>query len=574
MKTTKHRRGYVFLCFKKNGNYLFNLRIFFLIFALFFISGLHAQNFLWAKSAQGNDTDFPYHCTTDPQGNVIVTGFFYSPTITFGTVTLTNYEPGSADFFIVKYNSSGQVLWAKKAGGSCNEVGISCATDGLGNIYVTGVFTSSSVTFGTIQLNNSTTVVNSCSPGDIFLVKYSPNGNILWAKKAGGSSSDVAYGCTTDANRNVIVTGYFDSPSINFGTNNLSNSGGTDIFLVKYDSNGNFIWAKKAGGADDDISISCCTDAQSNIIVTGFYGSPSINFGTTNLPCSGETDVFIAKYAPNGNLLWAKKAGGDDFELGMSCTSDAYGNVIVVGSFYSSSIHFGTTQLTNTGETDIFIAKYTTNGNLLWAKKIGGLDDDQCYSCSVDINGNIIITGIFDSPQLNFGTTSLHSAGNEDIFIAKYSSGGNLLWAISAGGPDEDGGMSCTTYGTHIILTGYFYSPSIQFGTHTLTNSGDYDFFILKMDGLVGIEEMSLNNNFQVFPNPSSGIFEIQLGENIITSSCHLEVINTPGEKIIQRSVHEDEKKITLNLSDLPKGCYLLQLSNEQGKFTRKLIVE
>lgn len=139
---------------------------------------------------------------------------------------------------------------------------------------------------------------------------------MLWAKSAGGTSIEGAQGISTDETGNVLITGYFASTSITFGTTTLTNAMGIDIFVVKYDALGNVLWAKSAGGISSDFGVSIANDVSGNIFVTGFFNSPSINFGTTTLINKGESDVFVVKYDEKGNVMWVKSSGGVIVTLG------------------------------------------------------------------------------------------------------------------------------------------------------------------------------------------------------------------------------------------------------------------
>ena len=447
------------------------------------VANAQAPNWAWAKSAGGTWDDRGNSIATDASGNVFMTGSFSSPTITFGTTTLTNN--GNNDIFIVKYDANGNALWAKSAGGADNEWGYSVATDAAGNTYITGAFASSTITFGATTLTNSSSVGNS----DIFIVKYDANGNALWAKSAGGTWDDVGNSIATDAAGNAYITGGFSSPAITFGTTTLTNSGDYDIFIAKYDTNGNVIWAKSAGGTDADGGIGIVTDVAGNAYITGEFASSTITFGATTLTNSssvGNSDIFIVKYDANGNALWAKSAGGADYEWGCSVATDAAGNAYITGAFYSSTITFGTTSLTNYGIGNIFIAKYDSNGNVLWAKSVGGPVDDWGNSIATDASGNVFMTGSFSSPTITFGATTLtnsSSVSNYDIFIVKYDANGNVIWAKSAGGWYSAGSNSIATDAAgNAYITGTFTSPAITFGATTLTNNGNENIFIAKVE--------------------------------------------------------------------------------------------
>jgi len=257
-----------------------------------------------------------------------------------------------------------------------------------------------------------------------------------WAKNAIATQYDQSSTVATDASGNVIVSGYFASDSIIFGPVTLQNAGPgfDDMFIAKYDSSGNFIWAQSAGGSMDDKGFSVTTDASDNIYLTGYFYSPVITFGTYTFTNAGSVgDIFIVKYDPSGNILWATKEGGPGVEIPYSINVDATGNMVVVGRFSSLSITFGTYPLTQAGSMDVFVVKYDAAGNVLWAKGAGGGSNDEAYSVDVDAAGNILVAGYFATTAL-FGTITLTSvSGQADAFLAKYDTSGNVLWAKKAG---------------------------------------------------------------------------------------------------------------------------------------------
>jgi hypothetical protein len=162
-------------------------------------------------------------------------------------------------------------------------------SDANGDVVVLGYYISSTITFGSTTLTNAGT-------GNLFLVKYDAAGNVLWARSAGGSVSEEAYGLTLDPLGNIFVTGSLTSPTVTFGTTTLTNTGVADFFLLKYDSAGNLIWATGAGGNSDEVGNSVCVDANGDILVAGFSTSPTITFGNTTLTNAGGLDLFLVKY--------------------------------------------------------------------------------------------------------------------------------------------------------------------------------------------------------------------------------------------------------------------------------------
>lgn len=428
-----------------------------------------AQSWAWAKDAGGNSNDQGNSIATDAAGNVYVTGFFQSASITFGSYVLNNdTTDGSSDIFIVKYNSAGVVQWAKRAGGKGLDYAYSICTDQAGNVFVTGSFFSSQIIFGSHTLYNAGGL-------DIFIVKYDSNGNVKWAKREGGAGDEEGYGITADASGSVYITGYYGNQGTTIGTVNLSNAGYNDIFIAKYDSTGNVRWVKRAGGNDYDYSYGIAGDASGNVFVTGTFGSDTIIFGSTVLTNPG---MFLVKYDSLGNVLWAKQTSNGSY--GYTVAADANGNAYVSGNF-SGNINFGTHSLINSG---VFTVKYDASGNDVWARDANA-GIGYGYGVSADIAGNVYITGSYWTDSITFGNFTLNNSGMYDIFFVKYDSSGNVNWAFGSGGTDLDQGTSLATDTTgNLYATGFFQSAGISFGATTLNNytssSGSSDVFVSK----------------------------------------------------------------------------------------------
>ena len=439
-----------------------------------------SPDWLWAKSSGGKANEEAKDLCTDAAGNVYVTGFFNSPTITFGSDTLKS--AGSGDIFIVKYDASGNVLWAKRAGGESSDVGNGITCDATGNIYVTGYYQSAIFAFGKDTLKNAGNT-------DVFILKYDASGKEIWAKSIGEDGNDAGQSIHTDAANNVFVSGYFQSATITFGVNiltNSSNKGTSDIFIAKYNATGNVVWAKSAGGTSYDFGTGISNDANGNVLLTGYFKSPVLTLGDITLknatPDGTVSDIFVAKYDPLGNVLWAKSAGGSTDDGSNSISTDASGNIYIAGYFQSTAITFGSVTLTNTGSYDIFIAKYDASGNVAWAKNVWGDSYDYATGVCTDATGNVFLTGYFQSKTITFGSTTLTNENDgsiSNIFIAKFDSLGNVIDARSAGGTgdDESNAISIDAIGKPHIA-GYFQSPAISFGSSNLTNSGSSDIFI------------------------------------------------------------------------------------------------
>ena len=313
-------------------------------FSIFTIE-LYAQapNFIWTKRAGGVEGDYGHSIAVDSTGNSFIAGHFYG-IVKFDTITLTS--TGGYDLFIAKYDSSGNVLWAKQVGGIGYVEGNSIVIDKRGNSFITGYF-DNSVAF-------ETTILNSYGGEDIFIAKYNPSGKILWVKKVGGIENDCGEEISIDGSGNLYLTGSFWGTA-NFDNVSLTSRNGSDTFAAKYDSLGNLIWVKQPSGIGSAVGKGIATDKVGNSVVTGFF-ERTATFGTITLT-SGSIhwpDFFIAKYDSAGNVLWAKQAGGNYTVEGSDIAINESGESIVMGSF-ENTVTFGNTTFTTSGNKDIFI---------------------------------------------------------------------------------------------------------------------------------------------------------------------------------------------------------------------------
>lgn len=377
---------------------------------------------------------------------------------------LSTFSMGQPDF-----------VWAQRAGGLFDtpntfDIGCGVTVDHLGNTYVTGYFFHRGSFGGTWLTSHGL--------HDIFIAKLDPSGNFLWAKNAGGAGDDYGKGIVADSQGNVYITGSFWQYA-SFGNLELSAYAARDIFITKLDTDGNFIWAKRAGGSNLNRGQSIAIDDDDNIYITGnFRGNAS--FGPIMLSSAGQDDVFAAKLDTNGNFIWAKSFGGPGNDLATGITSDPQAGIYISGVFEDTS-NFDSIEIESQGMFDVFISKLDKNGNVAWATSAGGSANERVPSVAVDSAGGVYITGSFEN-NAYFGHIELISHGSSDIFIAKLNNNGSFLWADHAGGILGDAGHSITVdFQDNIYFTGKFFQTA-TFGEIEVTSSNCADLFICKID--------------------------------------------------------------------------------------------
>ncbi len=335
--------------------------------------------------------------------------------------------------------------------------------------------------------------------------------NCLWAKDAGGKSTDMGNSVASDHNGNVYAVGDFYSDSIYFDAMTIYhyyNQNHPNAFFVKYDGNGNVLWAKSLGESIDFTAqaSSIAIDNDNNIYVTGNYGGDSIIFGNYTLHSGG---LFIVKYDGAGNVLWAKSptvGGGEAYSI----TTDLNNNILLTGQFQNYILGFDTVTLTfpNTWwGSELFVFKFDSNGNAVWGRSSGSYGYGVVgNSITTDNSGNVYVTGFFSTDTCYFDTITVinnyfyynNGYGTEDMFLAKYDSSGVIQWVKSAGGNEESWGssVSCDPLG-HVYIIGSHNSGSLNNGDHIILDSitlinNNYssvmhttlpDLFIAKYDG-------------------------------------------------------------------------------------------
>jgi hypothetical protein len=474
LKYPNMKKFYVFTC---------------IILTLNFLTAQQNVNWSWARSGNGIDdgSDGTFGTCVDASGNVFITGAFTLKGITFSspsnTVTLMNSDTLTDEMFVAKYDAMGNLLWANSAmGNGDHDRGLSVAVDPAGNSYVTGYFKSPTIVFDTYTLtNNSQTGL-----ADIFVVKYGPAGNVIWAHRFGGALEEWGMDIVADAGGNTYLTGFFNSLSVSFGSVSVIHSGNGDAYTAKLDPNGVGIWAQQAGSSLADGAWAITMDISGNVYVAGSFESSSLGF-SPNLINNGGSDVFFVKYdGSNGGVLYAKSFGGSGNEDVWDIDVDLMGNAYLAGRYDSNPLVIGTTTLSRIGSKDFYTAAFNSLGNPIWAKRHIGNTFSSPTSVNADLLGNVYVSGhLVNVLPTTVGNTTLSGTGGTNGatggYIIKYlAATGTDLWNTTFKAHPEQADLDL--FGN--IYMGGSYNPTVVLGPDTLGGGFQTEAFVAKICNL------------------------------------------------------------------------------------------
>lgn len=434
------------------------------------------QSWAWTRQAVGgNGNNYANGLCVDKDDNVYITGRVKNTGIfSDGVTTLTMNAYGDRDAYIAKYTDAGILKWAHHYGGVLSDYGYAIDDDSLGNTFLTGHFTSA----GTFGPYNLTTFGSS----DIFLAKHDSIGNILWVKKFGGTTAETSLGISVHGEY-VYVTGLFTGTAV-FDDDTLVSAGGDDIFIGKFDLDGNVIWVKRFGSALDDNGIGCAADNLGNIYVTGTF-TGTVVFGSTTLisVSPSVSDILILKMDAGGNVVWANNKGSGSAEFGQSITLDKWGNVLVTG---------------NWAQTNIITLKYDSTGNFVWQLIQGSSGFDVGNAIVADSLGDMYITGYFSGTMI-VGSDTLLCGGTDNFYVEKISANGTPLWILNAGGNSSEHSFSIDINSQNELLVGGAFMGTGNYQGVTYTNpGGTYDALLGKLIQPVTADVIASSNSICV----------------------------------------------------------------------------
>jgi hypothetical protein len=551
---------------------------YFILFVTFGLCG-NAQDFQWAKGEGLWAYDYGYGVTTDNNGNVYVAGKF-EEAAKFSGVTLSCF--GNHDAFLARYSPSGTMDWIRTAGGPLGDYAEAIYTDKSNYVYISGEIEGYNTTINFPPGNVS---LNCVGDNDAFFAKYDLSGNLIFAKKEGAINSEKALGITSDNVGNIYIAGYFDQ-STNFNGQSYNSNGGKDIFIAKYDKDGNFQWFRNAGspGRDEAKFIKC--DAQGNPYICGIM-SNGCKFGDQTLNTFHNTayyDAFIAKYNGSGDLLWVKSGGGDVDDIAWSMTMTNEG-LIYIGGEFSAYAEFGGKSVMSSGMLDVLIACYDQNGNCVWVNHAGGPLVDRARAIGTD-GTYLFITGQFGGTG-NFGwfPQSTPEQDSSDVFISCFDKGGSFIWVNKIDGPRdsyeglgyESGNAICAEASGNIYVTGGMLADTLKpndynkFGGVTVPAYRRTDVFVAKMTwnpGTVTIKENTgASPGMLVYPNPANGYVMVKT-----QSPSEVCLFDCLGRTLARKNLSAGESG-TIDLSPYSDGVYILKTTQPGGTDTEQRII-
>jgi hypothetical protein len=414
----------------------------------------------WAVSGGGPGIDDADGVGTDANGRVVISGGF---------------EGANADVFATAYGKRGRLLWTRRYGGPGADQAFDNDVDRRGHAAITGSFNATVDFGGPVLVSRG---ANLPRYGDAFLLKLGRGGRTKWIRQIGGTGSDGGDEVAIGPHRNIYVIGDANGPVTFTPSVTLPPTGGRDAWAAGYRPDGTLVWARSLGGTGEQQSHGISGDSDGKALVTGEFQGTS-QFGSVRLDSAGASpDVFIAKLDRVGRVRWAKRFGDGDREIGRGIDSDAKGRIYFSGEF-SRTLQLGSTTLTSAGSYDLFLAKATSAGRVLWAFSMGGVGSETGPEVETDPDGNSYLTATF-SGTARVGNHTLTTTGARGAFVAKVSPAGRVLWVVQS----TDSGFATLgelSLGPNVVNVLGRFAGAMRFGSFALTSAGSTDYFLAQL---------------------------------------------------------------------------------------------
>jgi hypothetical protein len=439
----------------------------------------------WLLPVSTVQTDKGYDVAVDASGNAYVVGQ-YVGTLEIAGCTLYSaigsLDRSTSSALVVKISPQGEVLWAKGFTDPEGATATNVAVTSSGGVVITGYF-DGIMDFGGGSLENEDYNTNDINRPDVFVAGFNADGSHDWSTVFNGDQIDYPTGIAVDGSDNVYLTGYFKE-TLTIGSSQLTSQtlGKEDIFLTKLDGSGSVEWATRFGGDQRDLANGIDVDDDGNIFIIGeFEGTAS--FGTGDVSSNDDSDdIFIARYSTNGNPDWLEVFGSSRDDMGEGIVYDDANDVIYVTGAYRSAPIIGNQSMPYAQILNIFLAKYDADGTFQWAEGYGGDRADQAFDVTTDSTGSVYLTGSILS-DTDFGSDQGNDPpGGGTVFVVSFDSSANLRWARVYGnfGEDTGRGLAVADNG-QTYLTGS-YNQDFTFHATDYTSAGREDMFILSVN--------------------------------------------------------------------------------------------
>lgn len=401
----------------------------------------------WARRFGGPEGDEAAAVAVDRDGNVYVVGQI-TGTVAMDGVILEG--AGHSDILVAKLSAAGAVLWARLLGGEAHDfgTGIAVSSDGRA-VIILGAFS------GTLQAGRET--IHAQGPQDTLLAALSSDGALSWARPLSSPAWDIGLALALDGNDDIVVAGAF-SGSLHIGDESLKSAGEADAFVARFDIEGELLWARRAGGPGWDEAAGVAVDREGRALVAG----------------TGDDGALLAAYTRDGRESWTRRLGARG-TMALAVAVDPEGRFLVTGSF-EGTVSLGGPALSSAGKQDLFVARFERDGAYLWARRFGGVDSDAARAVLVVPGGDFVIAGSF-SGDVDGGSESLHG-GPRDLFFARYSPGGDLLWSVGVSAPGAGTRSIAATSDGGVVAAGSFLGR-IRLGESSLESAGGFDAFVV-----------------------------------------------------------------------------------------------
>ncbi len=569
------------------------------IMLIWFLSHLSivakAQSFDWFSSIGGIGEDVVKSQHVDVNGNIYSTGFFTDEVdFDYGSDEFNLVSNGLYDVFITKTDTNGNLIWGKSLGGSDYDYPTSIVSDIDGNIYITGSF------IGTVDFDPGLDVFNLTSTNnyyDIFILKLDASGNFLWVKSLGGNDFEEIVALSIDNLGNLVGVGFFygfpddetgEVEPIDFDPSPneffLTSEGDSNTFVLKLDSDGNFINAFRFGGASylnivNDFKISASGEM---FIVGSFQGTADFNpndleeyiLTSGSDPEDGSISMFLCHLGANGEFINAFATSGIGKVWKSAIEIDNSDNIYLTGYFESSvnfKMHPNDEDQVYSANTNFnsYIMKLDYFGNRQWVKSTGGVNYLISLDITLDNNQNIFTTGFFDG-NVDFNPSDeeefnleINSINAQDSFLQMLDSDGEFLDAFAFGGVDFiDDALVSSDSSSNIYLSAH-YNNSVDVNPLlseelTIDSEGYRDSYLIKLSSEnLGLSEFSGLDELSIYPNPTNDWINFTEVSKIAGKPYTITTIS--GKVIAKDTIPFDYK---LSIRSLSQGVYFLNINN------------